>query len=146
MCAAIAWRTPGAVEAIGHKPWLLIIEAVSLAAIGLGLFSELVELGPLVPRMNRPFRAVMAAISMWTVWTVSYLAGFSGGSWYTGFDHVAGHGLSAAADQQFATGACWLVAAVVFMPVVFSSLTTWLRNEEKLDCDLVRSAPGPGPG
>jgi cytochrome c oxidase assembly factor CtaG len=146
MCAAIAWRTPGAVEAIGHNPWLLGVEALSLVAIGVGFWSELLEAGPLVPRTGRPFRAVMAAVAMWTVWTISYLAGFSSTSWYTGFDNVVGHGLSAAADQQFATGVAWLIAAVVFMPVVFSSLITWLRSEDGLDGEVHRSAVRPGPG
>jgi len=103
MGSVVLWRTPGAVDAVERHPWLLVIEVASLAVIGLGFWSELVESGPLVARSRRPFRAVMAAVAMWTVWTVAYLLGFSSSSWYPAFHHLAGHGLSTAADQQLST-------------------------------------------
>ncbi len=142
---AILWRTPGAVDAIERHPSLLSAEAVSLLVVGAAFWLELVESGQLRPRSGPPLRGVLAAVAMWAVWTVSYLSGFSSTSWYAGFRHVIGHGLSAAADQQFSTGVLWLVAAVFFMPVVFWNLLAWLRSEESIDNGLERSAIGPKP-
>jgi cytochrome c oxidase assembly factor CtaG len=142
MCAVVAWRTPAAVDAIEKTPWLVVAEALSLVTLGASLWSELAESGPLSPRGRHPLRAVMAAVAMWTVWTVSYLAGFSNPSWYPAFHHLAGRGLSAAADQQFATGVLWLVAALTFMPVVFWNLLAWLRSEDSREIDLCGSIVG----
>ncbi|MGA3351836.1 MAG: cytochrome c oxidase assembly protein [Acidimicrobiales bacterium] len=142
MCAAVAWRTPAAVDAIERQPWLLVAEAISLVVVGVAFWSEIAESGPVVPRARRPLRAVMAAVAMWTVWTVSYLAGFSSTSWYPAFHHVSGRGLSAAADQQFATGVLWLVGCVVFMPVVFWNLLAWLRSEDSREIDFYGSVAG----
>ena len=136
MAAVVAWRTPAAVAALRLHPGLIALEAASLVVVGVAFWLELVESGRLVPRPRRPFRAVMAAVAMWTVWTIAYLGGFSSTTWYTGFSHFAGHGLSAAADQQFSTGVCWFVAALAFMPVVFWNLLAWLRSEDDLDVAL----------
>jgi cytochrome c oxidase assembly factor CtaG len=145
MAAVVAWRTPAAVDAIEAWPWLLALEAVSLVAIGVAFWLELVEFDPLAAR-NRPLRrALLAATAMWTVWTISYLAGFSSTLWYTGFDHVAGRSLSVAADQQFSTGVLWVVAAVSFMPVLFWNLLAWLRSEEELGMGLPQSVAGQRP-
>ena len=133
MAAAVAWRTPGAVGALERRSFLLPLEAASLVVVGVAFWLDLVGSGSLVLRASRPLRALMAAVAMWTVWTVAYLGGFSGASWYTGFHHAAGGGLSAAADQQFATGVCWFFAAVAFMPVVFWNLLVWLRTEEEVE-------------
>jgi len=142
MAVVVAWRTPGAVAALGLDPWLIALEAVSLAIVGVAFWLELVESGRLVPRAARPFRAVMAAVAMWTVWTISYLGGFSSTTWYTGFHHLAGRGLSAAADQQFSTAVCWLVAALLFMPAVFWNLLTWLRSEDDPEIGPYRPVTG----
>ena len=140
MTTVVVWRTPAAVAAISSYPGLIALEAVSLVVVGGAFWLELVEPRPLEPRTGRPLRAVMAAVAMWTVWTISYLGGFSRTTWYTGFSHFAGHGLSAAADQQFSTWVCWCVAAVAFMPVVFWNLLSWLRSEDDLDVSLHRSS------
>jgi cytochrome c oxidase assembly factor CtaG len=145
MAVVVAWRTPGAVAALVAHPWFVALEAASLAVVGVALWLELVESGRLAPRARRPFRAVMAAVAMWTVWTIAYLGGFSSTTWYTGFHHLAGRGLSAAADQQFSTAVCWFVAALSFMPVVFWNLLTWLRSEDDLDTGLPRAMPEVAP-
>jgi hypothetical protein len=74
---------------------------------------------------------VLAALAMWTVWTVAYLEGMSSTGWYHAFHHVAGIGLSAAAERELSAALIWAVAAVVFMPVVFSNLFRWLRAESQ---------------
>ena len=139
MGSVVAWRTPAAVDAVSRgDPWLVAVEAATLVAVGLAFWLELVESPPLVPRSTRPVRAVMASLAMWTVWTVAYLVGFSSSSWYSGFHHTVGHGLSTAADQQLSTVVLWFVAAVVFMPVVFWNVLQWLRSEENPDVELHR--------
>jgi hypothetical protein len=72
---------------------------------------------------------VLAALTMWTVWVLAYLGGMSSTGWYDAFHHVAGVGLSAAADRQVSAAVLWAVAAVAFVPVVFWNLLTWLRTE-----------------
>jgi cytochrome c oxidase assembly factor CtaG len=143
MAAVIAWRTPGAVDAIERHQWLVALQAVSLAAVGVALWRELVGSGPIAPL--RPFRAVLAAVAMWTVWVVAYVAGFSATSWYVAFHHFAGRGLSAAADQQFATGVLWLAASLSFMPVVFWNVLAWLRSEDSREVGLGGAVATRGP-
>ena len=134
MGAVVAWRTPLAVDAIEHHPWLLTAEAVSLVLAGGVLWLELVQSQAPVPLCPRPLRAAVAAtVAMWTVWTIAYLVGFSSSSWYPAFRHVAGHWPSLAADQQFSTAVLWLVATVTFMPVVFWNVLAWLRSDEQQD-------------
>ena len=142
MVSAVAWRTPGAVDALERHPWLLVLEAVSLVVVGVAFWSELVETGPLMARSRRPLRALMAAVAMWTVWIVAYLVGFSSSAWYPAFHHVAGHGLSTAADQQLSTGVLWFFAAVAFMPVVFRNVIVWLRAQDDSDLGHLGSVPG----
>jgi cytochrome c oxidase assembly factor CtaG len=142
MAAVVAWRTPTAVDAIERHSWFLAAEVASLLAAGGAFWLELLGSGPLVSRARRPMRAVMAAVAMWSVWTVAYLVGFSSTSWYTAFHHVAGRGLSVAADQQFSTAVLWLVATLAFMPVVFWNVLAWLRAEEQPDAGAYRSMAG----
>lgn len=142
MASVVAWRTPAAVDSLERHPWLLVVEAANLVVAGVGLWSELLESGPLLARSRRPFRALMAAVAMWTVWTVAYLLGFSSSAWYPAFHHVAGHGLSTAADQQLSTGVLWLFAAVAFAPVVFRNVFLWLRAQDDAELGPLGSAPG----
>jgi len=138
MGSAVAWRTPAAVDAIARNAWLILPESVVLVTVGVAFWLELVESPPLRPRSTRPVRAGLAAVAMWTVWTVAYLVAFSSASWYPAFNRSVGHGLSAAADQQFSTLVLWSVAAVAFTPVVFWNLLQWLRSEEDPDVELHR--------
>jgi hypothetical protein len=56
--------------------------------------------------------------------------------WYRNFGHVAGHGLSRAADQQVAAVVLWFIATVVFAPVVFGNALRWLHADEEPDAQL----------
>ena len=112
MAVAIAWRTPGAVDAIESHPLLVPVEAVSLV-VGVAFWlssSNQVRSAAFAPAYSRG----AGRRGHVGVWTVAYLAGFSSASWYSGFHHVVGQGLSAAADQQFSTGVLWLVGDGAF--------------------------------
>lgn len=135
--AVVAWRIPPSVDGLVRHPWLLGIEAVTLVAAGVGLWLELLESPPLVPRSPPPWRALYAALPMWTIWVTAYAVGLSRAEVYRAFHHVAG-GLSAAADQEVATGTLWGVALLAFVPVVFANLLRWLRNDEQPDEELRR--------
>jgi cytochrome c oxidase assembly factor CtaG len=134
--ASVAWRSPTAVDALPRHPGLVLLELASLLAAGTGLWLEIAESRPLVPRIARWQRAVMAALAMWTIWALAYILGFSRTAWYPAYRHVAGHGLSVAADQQLATWALWAVAAFSFLPIVFYSAMVWLKDADDPDGEL----------
>ncbi len=132
------WFTPAAARATEQHGWLTALEAVTLVAGGIGLWLELVDSPPLVPRSGPLRCAVLAALAMWLVWVQAYLVGMARGDWYRQVSHVAGHGLSAAADQQVAAVVLWFAAAVVFVPAVFGNAIRWLHREEDPDGALFR--------
>lgn len=136
LAGAVVWRTPAAVDALARRPWLSVLEAAVLLIVGTGLWLELVESPPLVPRLPRPYRTALAAVSMWVVWIMAYLVGLSHGSWYSAYPHHAGIGVSLSADQQLATGVMWFVSACAFVPVIFANLIRWLQAEEDPDEEL----------
>ena len=125
-----------AVDALARHRWLVLVEAATLVAVGVGLWLELVESPPLVPRLPRPGRVALAAVSMWTVWILAYLVGLSHASWYPAYPHHAGTGFSLSADQQLTTGMMWFVSACAFIPVVYWNLIRWLQSEEDPDDEL----------
>jgi len=136
LCVVVAWRTPGAVAAVAHHAWLAPLEAVTLVVFGVGLWLELVSSPPMEPRSGPFQRAVLSAIVMWAFWIDAYVVGLSNHDLYTNFHHVAGQGLSAAADQQIAAVMLWFVATLAFVPVVFWNAYTWLKAEEDPDAEL----------
>jgi cytochrome c oxidase assembly factor CtaG len=136
LAGAIIWRTPAAVDGLTRHPWLVVVEATTLVAVGVGLWLELVESPPLTPRLTRPARVALAALSMWTVWILAYLVGLSHASWYPAYAHHAGTGFSLSADQQLTTGMMWFVSACAFIPVVYWNLVRWLQSEEDPDEEL----------
>ena len=138
LAAAILWRIPPSVNALARHPWLVALEAVCLVPAGIGLWLELVESPPLVPRLSRPHRVALAAIAMWTIWVLAYLVGLSHASWYHAYAHRAGAGLSLFADQQLTTGTMWVVSACAFIPVVYWNLIRWLQSEEDPDEEMHR--------
>ncbi len=138
LAVVVLWRTPAAVDALSSRRWLVGVEAASLVAVGVGLWLELVESAPLVPRSPHPRRCALAALAMWTIWAIAYVEAMSQTPWYRGFHHVAGSGLSATADRQLSTAILWAVTAGAFMPVIFWNLVQWLRNEEDPDDELYR--------
>lgn len=129
LAVIVCWRTPMLVDAVARHPALVLVEALTLGAAGIALWLELVGVAPFGARPSMPVRAVLAAVTMWTVWTLAFLDGMSSTGWYHAFRHVAGTGLSASADREFAATVLWSMAAMVFIPVVFASLFRWLRAE-----------------
>lgn len=143
----IAWRLPVVVNALVRYPILTLVEAVTLIAAGGALWLELVESPPLLPTMSRPLRALFAALPMWTIWAIAYIMGFSHTVWFTALAHAPGHGIGTIADQEIAAFLLWLIPGLCFVPVVFVSLITWLRDNADPDAGL-REVPaaGAGPG
>ena len=138
LAGAILWRIPATVNALARHPWLVVVEAVTVVAVGIGLWLELVESPPLTPRLSRPNRLALAAVSMWTIWVLAYLVGLSHASWYSAYAHHAGSGFSLSADQQLTTGMMWLISGCAFIPVVFWNLIRWLQSEEDPDEEMHR--------
>ncbi len=132
------WFTPLAVRAAARNPWLTALEVLTLVAAGTGFWLELVESPPFVPRSGTFRRAVLGAAAMWLLWTEAYLVGMSQSGWYSSFSHVAGRGLSQAADQQVAAMVLWLIATVVFVPVIFVNAMRWLHSDPEPDAELRR--------
>jgi cytochrome c oxidase assembly factor CtaG len=142
---AVGWRLPATVGALSRDPGLAVVEMVTLVGAGTGVWLELVESPPLLPRLPPQLRTAVAALAMWTNWTLGYLMGMSGGAWAAAFVHSRGLALSTAADQQIATAILWAVPALCFVPVIFVTLMTWLRDTEDPDEELRRaSAKGTG--
>jgi cytochrome c oxidase assembly factor CtaG len=134
----VFWRTAPVVDFTVRHGWMIVFESFSTIAVGIALWSDLVESPPLSPGTTRPYRIGMSAVSMWTIWIVAYMDAMSHSSWYHVFHHVAGRGLSQAADQQFSAAAMWFLSAVAFMPVVFWNLVHWLQSEENPSDELNR--------
>ena len=136
LVVVVGWRMPDTVNAVAAHRWLVAPEALTLTVAGIGLWLELVESPPSSPRLARPWRAVVASLAMWTTWSVAYFVALSNTIWYRSYHHVAGHGLSANADQQFSSVVLWMVAALAFLPVVFWNLVYWLKSEDDPDEEL----------
>jgi cytochrome c oxidase assembly factor CtaG len=136
LAAVVAWHAPRAVADVSGSAWLVPLEGVTLLAFGLGLWLELVNSPPLVPRSGYLRRAVLAAFTMWTFWILAYVLGLSNHAFYPNFTHVPGD-LSAAADQQVASAVLWFVAAASFVPVIFWNAMMWLRTDEDPDAELL---------
>jgi len=134
----IFWRTAPVVNALVRTPWLVVVEALSLVLLGGLAFTHLVESPPLMPGATRPYRICMSTAVMWAAWVVAFLDGMSNTSWYSAFDHVAGRGVSLAADQQLTAGAVWFITAAVFIPIIFWNLIHWLQSEEDPNAELVK--------
>jgi cytochrome c oxidase assembly factor CtaG len=139
MGICLVWRLPPVVDALARQPLLVVAEAVTLLAAGIGLWLELVPSPPLAPRLPNPHRAAIAALAMWSTWAVAYALGFADHAVFHGYD-APGSGLSAVADQEITVGLVWAVAALCFVPVVFVTMLAWLRNNEDPDEELQRLA------
>jgi cytochrome c oxidase assembly factor CtaG len=134
----VAWRIPVSVDALARHGWLALVEAVTVVAAGIGLWLELVDSPPFAPRLARPKRIAVAAITMWMIWVTAYLVGLSHASVYRSYPHVVGRDLSVSADQAITTGVLWFASLCAFLPVIFSNLVIWLRNDEDPDDALYR--------
>lgn len=140
LALAIFWRLPLAVNALVTRPVLTLVEALTLLAVGVALWLELVESPPLLPRITRPLRAAFAAVPMWTIWATAYIMGFSHATWFTALGHRPGGGLGVVADQEIAAIVLWAIPGLFFIPVVYFSLITWLRDTADPD-DELREVP-----
>jgi len=136
MLAVFLWRLPVAVDALARHQVLVLLELATLFPAGCFLWLELVASPPMLPRIGRPLRAMFAAVSMWTIWALAYIMGFSQAGWAAVYVHHGGHALSAAADQQIATGILWAVPAFCYAPVIYTSLITWLGDSSDPDAEL----------
>ena len=132
----IAWRVPVLLSALAKDRGLAVAEMVTLIAAGSALWLELVQSPPLLPGLSRPQRAAMAAASMWTIWVLAYITGMSKVAWLAAYSHATGHGLSSAADQQFAVAVMWAVPALCFPPVIYGMIIAWLRDSADPDEEL----------
>lgn len=135
---SIFWRIAPIVDTLTRHAWLEVVESITLVLCGTALFSHLVESPPMSPSASRPYRISISAAVMWSAWVVAYLGAMSNNSWYRAFHHVAGSGISLAADQQFSAGIVWLLSAGVFVPIIFWNLIQWLQSEEDPDHALGR--------
>lgn len=136
-CAVvIAWRVPPAVDALARLPGLSLLEAATLVPAGALLWLELVSSPPLAPRSAHPARVALAAVAMWTTWIIGYVLGLSHVAWFPAYHHGPGAALSRAADQQLAAGILFCIPAMAFIPMIFASLMTWLKNSEDPDDEL----------
>jgi cytochrome c oxidase assembly factor CtaG len=139
IAVALAWRLPVAVNALVKYPALTVVEAVTLIAVGCALWLEVVDSPPLRPGISRPLRALFAALPMWAIWASAYVMGFSRATWFTALAHRGG--LSTAADQQIAAAIEFAIAGLSFVPVVYVSLITWLKDSADAG-DEPRAAAG----
>ena len=142
IAVAVIWRLPIAVNALVRYPALTAVEALSLLAAGCLLWVELVESPPFLPTIARPMRAAFSALPMWTIWAMAYIMAFSHTVWFTAFAPNAGHRPGVIVDQQIATFLLWAITGLCFVPVVFVSLLTWLRDTSDPDHEL-RRVPSP---
>jgi len=62
-------------------------------------------------------------------------------AWPAAYSHATGHGLSSAADQQFAVAVMWAVPALCFAPVIYAMIIAWLRDSDP-DEELREAGPG----
>jgi cytochrome c oxidase assembly factor CtaG len=142
IAVALAWRLPVAVNVLVKYPALTMVQAVTLIAVGCALWLELVDSPPLRPGISRPLRALFAALPMWAIWASAYVMGFSRATWFTALAH--GGGLSTVADQQIAAALEFAIAGLSFVPVVYVSLITWLRDSADAGGEPRAGADGAG--
>lgn len=125
------WRLPSVLDGLARHPVLVLPEALTLGAAGLGLWLALVPARvaaqPLTPRRPRPERALVAALAMWSIWVIAYLLGFANNSVVHAYDQAGGH-LGTVADQEITAFVLWAAAAAAFLPVIFTALFSWLKD------------------
>jgi len=123
----LVWRLPPVLDGLARYPVLVVPEAATLWAAGIGLWLELVHSPPRAPRLPRPQRACVAALAMWSLWVMAYVLGFASHSVVHAYDR-GGSRLLPVDDQEITAFVLWLAAAVSFLPVVFTAVLTWLKE------------------
>ncbi|MGH3258842.1 MAG: cytochrome c oxidase assembly protein [Streptosporangiaceae bacterium] len=131
----LVWRLPPVLDGLARYPVLVVPEAVTLCAAGIGLWLELVHSPPRAPRLPRPQRAFVAALAMWSIWVVAYVLGFASHSVVHAYDRGGSH-LLPVDDQEITAFVLWLAAAVSFLPVVFTAVLTWLKEGSEPAAEL----------
>ena len=134
--AAVAWRLPPVIDAVARYPGLAVAELASLLITGVALWLELVPSPPFRPRGRGLHRAVIAAFAMWLIWVVAYILGMATHGVFHAYHYHPGGPLSAVADQELATAVLWAVAAVCFMPVIFTAAHRWLHDGDDVEDEL----------
>jgi len=137
----LLWRLPSVLDALARHPVLVLPEALTLGAAGLGLWLVLVPGPP--PRRPRPERALLAALAMWSIWVIAYLLGFANDSVVHAYDQAGSH-LGTVSDQEITAFVLWAAAAAAFLPVVFTTLFTWLKDSSEPAGEPARRAPATG--
>ena len=133
---AVAWRLPPVIDAVARHPGLAVAELASLLITGVALWLELVPSPPFRPRGRGLHLAVIAAFAMWLIWVVAYILGMATRGVFHAYRYHPGGPLSAVADQELATAVLWAVAAVCFMPVIFTSAYRWLHDGDDVEAEL----------
>jgi cytochrome c oxidase assembly factor CtaG len=121
------WRLPPVLDQLARRPVLVVAEAATLTAAGIGLWLKLARPRPLVPRAGHLQRACAAALAMWSIWVIAYVLGFASGSVVHGYDGAGSH-LLTVDDQEITAFLLWAAAAAAFLPVVFTAALTWLKD------------------
>jgi hypothetical protein len=135
----LLWRLPSVLDGLARHPVLVLPEALTLGAVGLGLWLQLVPAPvpapvpaavaaqPSAPWRPRPDRALVAALAMWSLWAIAYVLGFAHDSVVHAYDQAGSH-LGTVADQEITAFVLWAAAGAAFVPVIFTVLLTWLRE------------------
>ena len=137
------WRLPPVLDGLARHPVLVLPEALTLGAAGLGLWLALVPARVAAqppPHRPRPERALVAALAMWSIWVIAYLLGFANDSVVHAYDQAGSH-LGTVSDQEITAFVLWAAAAAAFLPVVFTTLFTWLKDSSDPAGEPARIAP-----
>jgi cytochrome c oxidase assembly factor CtaG len=126
----LCWRLPPVLDGLARHPVLVVAEAVTLCAAGIGLWLELVPSPPLAPRLARPQRACVAVLAMWFTWAVAYVLGFAAHPVVGAYDRAGSH-LATVADQEITVFLVWAVAGACFIPVIVVMGLTWLKESSE---------------
>jgi cytochrome c oxidase assembly factor CtaG len=136
----VLWRLPSVLDGLARHPALVLPEALTLGAAGLGLWLGLVPAPPSAVRRPRPERALVAALAMWSLWAIAYVLGFAHDAVVHAYDPAGGH-LGPVADQEIAAFLLWAAAGLAFTPVVFTVAMRWLRDGSEPAGERARRAP-----
>jgi cytochrome c oxidase assembly factor CtaG len=123
----LGWRLLPVLDALARHPVLVAAELLTLLAAGTLLWLELADSPPFAPRLGYPQRAGVAALAMWSIWAIAYVLGFAAHSVVRAYDGAGSH-LSPVADQEITAFLLWAVAGGCFIPVIFVTLLTWLKE------------------
>jgi cytochrome c oxidase assembly factor CtaG len=136
----VFWWLPSVLDGLARHPALVLPEALTLGAAGLGLWVGLVPAQPSAVRRPRPERALVAALAMWSLWAIAYILGFAHDAVVHAYDPAGSH-LGPVADQEIAAFLLWAAAGLAFTPVVFTVAMRWLRDGSEPAGERARRAP-----